>query len=408
MELADLESIDAIFANVGASTLEVALLPPKGTNPTTRCAFVRVDVDVADTVCEGLNGASLVGHPAPLVVRVAQNQGAQPQPPRGGAPLTVPVTSILAGSPPPGIMPPPPPVNPHAAQATLRSRTSNGVMPGAMRVLPQALDVLVPKPAVYRTMPPAIGVQPAASNGVAAAFRAKPSSGPPAKVASAHLAGVAADPAAVKERAMVAGEWRTLADLQESEYAAAGETVMDRVQRLSEALGDAVANGYFYEAAAVFETLALLDPVTAAEANSQAIARLSGSEAEVAPDHHPPAAPDQHPAPGLPLQPHVNEVSEQVYSGIITNFNWEKHYGFIQSEELGQDAFVSDKQIGSFQAGDHVFFQVAYNSKGKPQAQNLAYYQNERDAVQAGRKPSSFIKPPTKPVTVSAKRPRIE
>mmetsp|Transcript_56553 Transcript_56553/g.143065 ORF Transcript_56553/g.143065 Transcript_56553/m.143065 type:complete len:381 (-) Transcript_56553:245-1387(-) len=63
------------------------------------------------------------------------------------------------------------------------------------------------------------------------------------------------------------------------------------------------------------------------------------------------------------------------YSGTITNFNREKGFGFIQSEEVtadfGKDSFVSDREIGHFNVGDTVLFTVVVNRDNKPQARLL-------------------------------------
>merc|ERR1712232_413584 len=59
------------------------------------------------------------------------------------------------------------------------------------------------------------------------------------------------------------------------------------------------------------------------------------------------------------------------YEGTIVSFRAEKNFGFIKSDQLGCDAFLSSHQIGTFNVGDWVKFDVTYNAQGKPQAQNL-------------------------------------
>lgn len=60
------------------------------------------------------------------------------------------------------------------------------------------------------------------------------------------------------------------------------------------------------------------------------------------------------------------------YVGVITNFNAEKRYGFIQCEEVtqlyGKDTFLSDQEIGQCDVGSQISFRVVVNNKGQPQA----------------------------------------
>lgn len=63
------------------------------------------------------------------------------------------------------------------------------------------------------------------------------------------------------------------------------------------------------------------------------------------------------------------------WSGTVSKFFPDKHYGFIHSTELqslfGADVFLSDKEIGAFGIGSEVTFSVAMNKTGKPQAHAL-------------------------------------
>lgn len=63
------------------------------------------------------------------------------------------------------------------------------------------------------------------------------------------------------------------------------------------------------------------------------------------------------------------------YTGSITNFQWERNFGFIRSEEaktdFGKDVFLSDKEIGHHNVGDQVSFTVVINKDGRPQARLL-------------------------------------
>lgn len=369
-ESADQDHIDELFRTIDAETIEVAVLPPKGTNPTTRCAFVRVEQSVADRVCSELNGVMLEGHPAPLVVRIADNQGAQPQPvhPR-------PAGTAL-------------PINPPPAPVGMRNRPASMGSPAVAHAHYAVASATSSNGSVASSRAPMV-VPPAP---------AQPAHPPPGTVASASI---------MKLRAKAEGQWRKVAEWQESEYAQAGETVADRVERLCGALHDAVGCQHYYEAASLADMLHLLDPARAADANAQAVAALAA-----APEDSEQGLP--LPAPPL-LEPHQNPVSEQVYEGTIVTFHRDRRYGFIQSAELGQDAFVSDKQICSFQVGDRVFFQVAFNAKGQPQAQNLAYVsavegQHETAEVDAQHEPRLRrpINPPPAPVVIPPKRPRLE
>jgi cold shock CspA family protein len=62
--------------------------------------------------------------------------------------------------------------------------------------------------------------------------------------------------------------------------------------------------------------------------------------------------------------------------GTIQAFFPEKRYGFIKSEtvfaQFGCDTFLSDLEVGPFAVGSEITFSVVANSKGKPQARQLA------------------------------------
>merc|ERR1712066_850728 len=61
--------------------------------------------------------------------------------------------------------------------------------------------------------------------------------------------------------------------------------------------------------------------------------------------------------------------------GTITCFYPDKRFGFIDCPELkeqtGVDTFLSVFQLGDFSVGNVVSFEVAFNAKGNPQANNL-------------------------------------
>merc|ERR1712066_1185797 len=61
--------------------------------------------------------------------------------------------------------------------------------------------------------------------------------------------------------------------------------------------------------------------------------------------------------------------------GVISCFYPEKKFGFVQCDavfqQYGVDTFLSDKEIGEFQIGSEISFEMAVNAKGQPQARNL-------------------------------------
>lgn len=71
----------------------------------------------------------------------------------------------------------------------------------------------------------------------------------------------------------------------------------------------------------------------------------------------------------------LQEPPAQRYSGVIKSFWVEKHYGFIQCDQLKEqfeaDVFLSDLEIGSFAVGSEVSFSVMLNRDGRPQAKML-------------------------------------
>mmetsp|Transcript_133646 Transcript_133646/g.236562 ORF Transcript_133646/g.236562 Transcript_133646/m.236562 type:complete len:378 (-) Transcript_133646:103-1236(-) len=91
----------------------------------------------------------------------------------------------------------------------------------------------------------------------------------------------------------------------------------------------------------------------------------------------PPAAIDWPAASEAALASDVTQGldGEMVYTGIITAFYEQKHFGFIKSpgatSHFGMDVFLSDKEIGGFSVGSQVSFNIVANKEGKPQARNL-------------------------------------
>lgn len=71
----------------------------------------------------------------------------------------------------------------------------------------------------------------------------------------------------------------------------------------------------------------------------------------------------------------LQEPPAQRYVGIIKSFWVEKHYGFIQCDQLKEqfdaDVFLSDLEVGAFAVGSEVSFSVMLNKDGRPQAKML-------------------------------------
>merc|ERR1712224_885827 len=78
-------------------------------------------------------------------------------------------------------------------------------------------------------------------------------------------------------------------------------------------------------------------------------------------------------APRGYAQPEIGKLPESYhegglgrYVGTIKRFDPEKHFGFIDCPEVmaeyGKDAYLSDKQIGSFGNGSRVSFEVSLNN----------------------------------------------
>lgn len=310
------EGVSELFAEAGGCfPLEVVLLPPKGTNHETRCGFVRIPSEMVDQTCQAMNGLRFEGAQMALAVRVADNQGVKP----------------AGQSVPPGHTP---------------------------------------------THVPA-RVVPSSAGGLDGAYVQDPFVGGSA--------------ASGKAQAKAAGRWLEAAELMEQEYTSAGETFEAKVERLRRALIAAAVEEHFYEAASLEEALNQLDPQAAAAANAAAAAASARrGNVTVAPavNAHAAAAnavmrakmattvspPQWAPAPARTVAPSVASPafsSEEDFVGTILSYRAEKHFGFIQCAELGQDAFVSSHQINGFSVGDQVMFNVTFNNQGKPQAQNL-------------------------------------
>lgn len=337
------EQVAELFETHGAQLNEVVILPPKGTNPETRCGFVRVNPAHADHACAALNGMTFEGFAEKLVVRPANNQA------------------------------------PKAA------------MPGLAQVVsPPGWGASVRAPGAGVVVPP---VRAAPANG---GFQSRALQ----DFGSDGLGQGVSSPTERKEEAKAEGRWIDAAGCLDEEYAAAGENLMQKIQRLTEELKQAAMQEHYYEAASLAEVLSQMDPQAAANANAMAAAAVSGGahstytemsgavqvpvRTVAPPVHVPPRRPVEPPSflghakapppahPQSTLQGGIGQAQEQSrYTGTIINFHPDRHFGFIQSPELGVDAFLSDKQVGNFQVGDSVTFEVTYNIQGKPQAQNL-------------------------------------
>mmetsp|Transcript_5771 Transcript_5771/g.17897 ORF Transcript_5771/g.17897 Transcript_5771/m.17897 type:complete len:368 (+) Transcript_5771:75-1178(+) len=327
------EQITELFTQNGAVPLEVVILPPKGSNPQTRCGFVRVPEEAALPICQALNGINFEGFVAPLVVRPADAQ-ARTQP-NGGS----------VGS-------------------------TGGVRESSQPCSTGKVTVYSPA-----------GAEP----------------------------DVATCQSDEKQAAVAEGYWLEAAEWHEHAYAQAGESREAKLQRLGSALHAAVRAEHFYEAAAVYEAMAQIDPRRAATINAAAAAAAitimqQGKPAHPVPQRASVAIPSDGPrvvpppspatfaaarthglgaggrtaSPRLPA-PQAAAAGQEAarYSGRIVMFQAERHFGFIQCPELGCDAFLSEKQLGPFKVGDEVSFTVTYNANGKPQAQMLAPHEPE-------------------------------
>jgi len=64
------------------------------------------------------------------------------------------------------------------------------------------------------------------------------------------------------------------------------------------------------------------------------------------------------------------------YVGQIHHFVPERKFGFIGCDDVkvffGVETFLSSKEIGNFNNGDTVYFNITLNAKGQPQAHGLA------------------------------------
>lgn len=89
----------------------------------------------------------------------------------------------------------------------------------------------------------------------------------------------------------------------------------------------------------------------------------------------PPPAPSRSPTEGFDDYAGDSLAGDERHYGSIKSFFPEKHFGFIQCEEIsasqGCDVFLSDKEIAEFTVGSSVSFAVAFNKQGKPQARDL-------------------------------------
>lgn len=78
----------------------------------------------------------------------------------------------------------------------------------------------------------------------------------------------------------------------------------------------------------------------------------------------------------MPGKPDEHEVVGE-FQGVIKSFNPKSGYGFISCPDLKEvgcpnDVFLHHQQLGGFEVGSTVQFTVYMNSKGQPQAKDLA------------------------------------
>merc|ERR1719163_1551732 len=80
---------------------------------------------------------------------------------------------------------------------------------------------------------------------------------------------------------------------------------------------------------------------------------------------------------GFPARPPPNkakrpEETGEYMTGTVKSFNWDNNYGFIACDEAkakyGGDVFVIGNELGDFDVGAQIMFQVGVNAEGKPQA----------------------------------------
>jgi len=174
----------------------------------------------------------------------------------------------------------------------------------------------------------------------------------------------------LKDQALAEGRFVEAAEYRDQEFAAHGETREAKLRRLHRELHVAAVQEHFYEAAAVYDKMNQLDPQAAAASVTTAIA--AAQAANDAPGEAPKTlAPAAAVAFANGAAPVASDVGTTDYLGHIITFNQERRYGFISCPELGADAFLSDQQLGDFEQGACVVFNVRYNPQGKPQAQNL-------------------------------------
>lgn len=96
------------------------------------------------------------------------------------------------------------------------------------------------------------------------------------------------------------------------------------------------------------------------------------------------------------------------YSGYIKVFYEDRRFGFIQSDgvktDFGSDAFLSDKELGSFIVGSSVSFSIAANADGKPQARLLEAVTEGPNVIYRGN--DGFVKVGDPEATTTSKDKR--
>lgn len=190
-----------------------------------------------------------------------------------------------------------------------------------------------------------------------------------------------------RQRAVAEGRWVDAATWREQEYAR-GETAAATLRRKTIALEQAVVAEHFWEAAAIAQSLAELNPQAAWEQPVAPFKWGSSPSARGPPGMVVPPKVTAQQAAAAAAQRQAAKATAQRsappangmaigaqggwYTGSIISYMPERHFGFIGCPDLGMDCFLAEKQKGDFEIGDTVQFEVTYNQQGKPQAQNLS------------------------------------
>lgn len=180
-----------------------------------------------------------------------------------------------------------------------------------------------------------------------------------------------ASPGAKKRKAVASGHWDEAAEWKEMEHETRGETPDEKFRRLCSELKCAASQEHFHQAVRIYQQMRQIDARKAAAANASAGETALRERVFELPWRRP-QKPDASCRSRSRSRGSAEETQKQRFVGTIRSFHEDRHFGFIRCNELKQDAFLSDKQIGDFHNGDEVTFIVKYNHNGQPQAQCLS------------------------------------